>query len=265
MADEETAENRIIPDGGFVLENIESGRRGLFFVEMDMATERIVTSITRDTRVTLHHKISQYDRYLTSGRFARTYAPWGEFKFFTLLFVTFGEKTGRQRAPRDERSAGRAGAVFPVLDLRARQCGFSGRGLENPQRHRRHVPRPRAGTTTASNGQLERETTTMLLKLTRNQKKSMIGMGAPTFTLAMRVELTPEEAKHVKDYKMGKTVLYSKEVVEGTGIIGFVAKKAFNTSLTIDDMVNGKSIDLQGHRRDAGDRGADPPSLARVR
>lgn len=43
VADEETAENRIIPDGGFVLENIESGRRGLFFVEMDMATERIVT------------------------------------------------------------------------------------------------------------------------------------------------------------------------------------------------------------------------------
>jgi F420-0:gamma-glutamyl ligase-like protein len=44
---------------------------------------------------------------------------------------------------------------------------------------------------------------------------------------------------------MGKTVLYSKEVVEGTGIIGFVAKKAFNTSLTIDDMVNGKSIDCK--------------------
>jgi hypothetical protein len=92
VADEEIAENRIIPDGAFVLENIESGRKGLYFVEMDMATERIVTTITRDTRVTLHHKISQYDRYLQSGRFARTYAPWGEFTFFTLLFVTFGEK-----------------------------------------------------------------------------------------------------------------------------------------------------------------------------
>jgi hypothetical protein len=92
VADEEIAENRIIPDGGFVLENLDTGRRGLFFVEMDMATERIVTSITRDVRVTLHHKISQYDRYLTSGRFARTYAAWGEFKFFTLLFVTFGDK-----------------------------------------------------------------------------------------------------------------------------------------------------------------------------
>ena len=85
----------------------------------------------------------------------------------------------------------------------------------------------------------------MLLKLTRNQKKGMIGMGAVTFTLGVRTELTPKEMKYVKDYKMGKTVLYSKEVVVGTGLIGFVAKKAFNTNLTVDDMVNGKSIDCK--------------------
>ena len=88
---EETPENRIIPDAAFVLENVESGRRALFFVEMDMATERIVTTITRDRRITLHHKITQYDRYLTGGLFSRTYAAFGEFRFFTLLFVTFGE------------------------------------------------------------------------------------------------------------------------------------------------------------------------------
>jgi hypothetical protein len=87
---EETPENRIIPDAAFVLENVETGRRGLFFVEMDMATERIVSTITRDHRITLHFKIMQYDRYLQSGRFAKTYAPFGEFRFFTLLFVTFG-------------------------------------------------------------------------------------------------------------------------------------------------------------------------------
>ena len=91
VAAEETPENRIIPDAAFVLENVETGRRGLFFLEMDMATERIVTRITHDRRVTLRYKIEQYDRYLEGGRFAATYAEWGEFRFFTLLFVTLGE------------------------------------------------------------------------------------------------------------------------------------------------------------------------------
>jgi Replication-relaxation len=85
-------ENRIIPDAAFVLENVESGRRGLFFLEMDMATERIVTAISHDRRVTLRYKIEQYDRYLTTGRFAQTYAPYGDFRSFTLLFVTYGEE-----------------------------------------------------------------------------------------------------------------------------------------------------------------------------
>jgi hypothetical protein len=88
---EETPENRIIPDAAFVLENVETERRGLFFLEMDMATERIVTQISNDRRVTLRYKIEQYDRYLTGGRFARTYAAYGEFRHFTLLFVTYGQ------------------------------------------------------------------------------------------------------------------------------------------------------------------------------
>jgi hypothetical protein len=92
VADEETPENRIIPDAAFVLENVETGRRGLYFVEMDMATERIITKITHDRRVTLRFKIEQYDRYLTGGRFAQTYSPFGEFRHFTLLFVTYGEE-----------------------------------------------------------------------------------------------------------------------------------------------------------------------------
>lgn len=92
VAAEETPENRIIPDAAFVLENVETGRRALFFLEMDMATERIVTQISNDRRVTLRYKIEQYDRYLTGGRFAQTYASFGEFRFFTLLFVTYGEE-----------------------------------------------------------------------------------------------------------------------------------------------------------------------------
>jgi hypothetical protein len=92
VAAEETPENRIIPDAAFVLENVETGRRGLFFLEMDMATERIVTQISHDRRITLRYKIEQYDRYLTGGRFAQSYAAYGEFGHFTLLFVTYGEE-----------------------------------------------------------------------------------------------------------------------------------------------------------------------------
>jgi hypothetical protein len=57
---------------------------------MDMATERIVTRISHDRRLTLRFKIEQYDRYLTSGRFAQTYAAYGQFRHFTL-FVTHGQ------------------------------------------------------------------------------------------------------------------------------------------------------------------------------
>src|SRR3954451_10448401 len=92
VAAEEIPENRIIPDGAFILENIETGRRGLYFLEMDMATERIVTQISHDRRVTLYFKFEQYDRYLQSRRFATTYGEWGSFRNFTLLFVTFGEE-----------------------------------------------------------------------------------------------------------------------------------------------------------------------------
>jgi hypothetical protein len=85
------AESRIVPDAAFIIENIETQKRALFFVEMDRATEPIVSSITRDSRMTLHHKIAQYDRYLQSLKYAKTYSPYGAFTFFTLLLVTLSE------------------------------------------------------------------------------------------------------------------------------------------------------------------------------
>lgn len=47
VAQEETSDNRIVPDAAFVIENIETRKSALFFLEMDMATERIVTHILR--------------------------------------------------------------------------------------------------------------------------------------------------------------------------------------------------------------------------
>jgi hypothetical protein len=92
VAEEEVTDNRIIPDAAFIMENIETNRRALFFVEMDMSTERIVSSITRDNRLTIYHKISQYDRYLQGLRYRQTYASYGEFRSFIMLFVTLNEQ-----------------------------------------------------------------------------------------------------------------------------------------------------------------------------
>jgi hypothetical protein len=85
---EESSENKIIPDAAYILENTKTKRRALFFVEMDMGTERITTAFVGNKQTTLHHKFSHYDRYLKSFRYAKTYADYGEFRSFTLLFVT---------------------------------------------------------------------------------------------------------------------------------------------------------------------------------
>jgi hypothetical protein len=61
---------------------------------MDMGTERIVSRISRDQRITLHFKMEQYDGYLPIRRVSAKrsvrghHKPWGEFAFATVLFVT---------------------------------------------------------------------------------------------------------------------------------------------------------------------------------
>ena len=85
---EETAANKIIPDAAFIVENIQTGKRGLFFLEMDMATERVNSHLLRNYKASLHYKFSQYDRYLNSFRYTAKYKEHGEFRAFTMLFVT---------------------------------------------------------------------------------------------------------------------------------------------------------------------------------
>jgi hypothetical protein len=88
----ETSDNKIVPDAAFILENIETKRRALFFLEMDMGSERIVSPMTKDKKNTLRYKFSQYDHYLKSLRYTQTYAAYGEFRSFVLLFVTLTEQ-----------------------------------------------------------------------------------------------------------------------------------------------------------------------------
>jgi hypothetical protein len=86
---QESADNKIIPDAAYILENTKTQRRALFFLEMDMATERITTSLIGKKQTVLHQKFCQYDRYLQSFRYTQTYAEYGDFRFFTLVFPTF--------------------------------------------------------------------------------------------------------------------------------------------------------------------------------
>jgi hypothetical protein len=58
---------------------------------MDMGSERITSSYTSANQTVLHQKFSQYDRYLKSFRYTKTYSEYGEFRAFTLLFVTLQE------------------------------------------------------------------------------------------------------------------------------------------------------------------------------
>jgi hypothetical protein len=58
---------------------------------MDMATERINSLLLRNRKATLHHKFSQYDRYLNSLRYTEKYQEYGEFRSFTMLLVTLQE------------------------------------------------------------------------------------------------------------------------------------------------------------------------------
>jgi hypothetical protein len=92
VAGEETSGNRIVPDAAFILENRESGKRALFLLEMDMATERIVSVMFRDNPSSLHTKFAQYDRYLNSMRYSQKYKDFGDFGYFTMLFVTLSSE-----------------------------------------------------------------------------------------------------------------------------------------------------------------------------
>ena len=82
----ESAETRIVPDAAFVLENIATGGRGLYFLELDRGTERLARGSPEGYSAT--DKFVLYERYLTGGRFAETYRTSGDFRFFTLLFAT---------------------------------------------------------------------------------------------------------------------------------------------------------------------------------
>ena len=99
----------------------------------------------------------------------------------------------------------------------------------------------------------------MKLILRRSQKSSM--MGKTVYVLEAKAELSDEEAQSVKNYKMGKEVLYEKIKIEAAkgavsavagGAIGMVAGKAadiaakgLNLVITVNDLANGKVVECK--------------------
>ena len=92
IADKKTAENKIVPDGAFIIESLKTGNKVLFLVEMDMGTEGIISRVSKNTNLPLYERIKKYDRYLMSGNYVRKYQEWGSFDNFILLFITLSEK-----------------------------------------------------------------------------------------------------------------------------------------------------------------------------
>ena len=102
----------------------------------------------------------------------------------------------------------------------------------------------------------------MELLLRRDQKVGMLGMGSVIFALEVRARLTSAEQQNITRYKLGKTILYTKnEIIDpGKGLIGLASRlafKALNISVSVDDLTGGKRIE---YHRDARRRGADQGS-----
>ena len=60
---EERPENKIIPDAAYILENRHTKRRALFFLEMDMGTERITTAFVGNKQTVLTFPYRDFSKY----------------------------------------------------------------------------------------------------------------------------------------------------------------------------------------------------------
>lgn len=98
LDDTQSSDSRIIPDGAFILERLEDAKRFLFFLEFDNGTETIESKLSANFHKTVQHKFSQYVKYLESGKYGLKYHEHGEFKFFTMLFVTDSERRAQNIA-----------------------------------------------------------------------------------------------------------------------------------------------------------------------
>jgi hypothetical protein len=86
------AENKIVPDAGFAVEHIATGKRALFLIEVDCGTTRLTTTQTDTNVATFAGKLEQYDRYLAGGRIKKRHPHLGTFSGFHLLVITTSDE-----------------------------------------------------------------------------------------------------------------------------------------------------------------------------
>lgn len=92
----------------------------------------------------------------------------------------------------------------------------------------------------------------MKLRLNKSQRSGALSSKI-TFSLGAQVDLTAQEAEYVKKYKMGKEVIYSKDRVNpemhdyksGRGIMRNLSAIALNLKITVNDLVNGRTIECK--------------------
>ncbi|MEM6913754.1 MAG: replication-relaxation family protein [Pseudomonadota bacterium] len=83
---------KIVPDAGFAVRHIASGKQALFLIEVDRGTMRLSTGHYDEDVASYVDKLAKYDRYLASGRVAERYPKLGYFSGFHLLTITNSER-----------------------------------------------------------------------------------------------------------------------------------------------------------------------------
>lgn len=91
VAEPKISENKIISDAAFVLRNVTTGKRALFFIECDMGTTTIEGAVSHHHRQDICYKFTKYDRYLMGRMFRERYRDYGDFQNFVCLFITTSE------------------------------------------------------------------------------------------------------------------------------------------------------------------------------
>ena len=85
----------------------------------------------------------------------------------------------------------------------------------------------------------------MHLLLRRDQRRSLTGM--MIFQLDVRAEITDEEVSNIGRYRLGDTILYTKNILvdRGAGLLGFLSRfffRALYVSVSVNELVDGKRI-----------------------
>ena len=94
----------------------------------------------------------------------------------------------------------------------------------------------------------------MRLRLRRSQHISGVISSKTVFRLEARVDVSAEEEEHIRRYKMGREILYSKQRVElatsaetttWKGIARNVAAIATALTIRIDDLISGTAVECK--------------------